>query len=1816
MIECRTVMTLNPLNPQAPAFVPSVDSSLLPCPERFVSYVPVPTNSFPPKCAEDAELTVKRTSGRKSSKKCPDHYRREKFAIQDRGKASMIGADVKESTDLNAAIECFTTSDNRVRKTSLQIPCSRSSNVDSAAANFAAFRAEQKKTAYGINCGEISTHNLKSHVRDRKSKSRKKSTAELKYGECLEDQRYSCDRGERRVPRIPYDNRSSGGSKLRPAPAGALQNGPLDHHQKRLNIMHLVDSMKSSRNCALESNCAVSFISDAVRLNEQDDHFPHLSGARLSHSKLIDIETLQTTKAADSSVPRTVSISYLDLAKKSIDDKKNIKIGDDCQSILDVVDSSWYFSSKEKKTNLTDEGTSHSSITEDANSALSLYESDQAHLDLSSERGAEERVIVGSGQAVTKASSHVSDEEVVASRSRKTDAHTSLIQPGSKSAADRWKGRWLEIARQQSALQKARQQLRVDAATLSSAAPKDWHQVLSEGLEQSVPYSHLYSNAPVPAGLGKERGPKGSAAAPTDLSAYESCAESAPTQLLRFRWWTAVLTGDHAIVLDMLTREKVKSDLCFCYTTYLADCRSAVESALDLSNPLCESATAHLRQRTHPNCINKDPSPLYTKQDQGFSAIHICAKFSHPVLLDHMLRATTACGADYRDRASKLTALHLACEACNLECAKILLLHGADPECRDKQGDTALHKSLLSTLSPIPQLALVTFLCERSKSNCSSNGGSLKLNSKNRKKETALMYARTRDLAVILIGAGADPMCVNSEGLDAASLAARRGDARVLEAILGCNSFRQAPASSLNGSKGTENVHSSPHTTALHEAARVGTLSCVRVILAYCNSKDLNRLDTPGQFTALMVACAAGHPKVVQELLNAGADPDVEDRRAVTAIVLAAGHGHLACVLAVVAARPHTLENSNSLGESVLEMIARMLAQDLLVLHPTYTLSVAPSSSTSCADMGLIRCRVIEQSLPCIVELIMRGAVVTERFVRRFSSSRTSDLFKLLKLSRHEYSKTQRSNGDHTHRASAMTFEVKASLSIWQVLQPSSAFCDVNFQLEYGHQCSGHSFVVSAESAVLKAMLSSAMIVRVHDVETGNAMMTISLPHHSKETFSVLLNWMYEKADVTESFKLTYSDDQEAIITLLYLANELLVTPLQRMCEHAIGKHIDCFDKQSVLSLCLSLDLQILLTYFDRHYPLADLLSEDDLDFSLRTDLETFWDVPSEAPAIRTEQRVGSQGGTEVKSAGVENIDGDHCWAREMEAHSRRDIMDNKSINDFIRHASDYDWCRWLSDLPSSPTLESAASCSQTFFPSSFVSYCSGFESSMHFGEESLLAYWFLSAVQSALSAVQNSDSKSERQHAEAVLQSAQSHFCQRCSGLSGNEGERRDGSVKTKAESVPGFDYTSSSKSSNPSPPPPPPPPTDTMQSCLRDLSIDERVKTMLGNYKNGTVSINLLADSPFAELNEDGFCIERVTCRLPSITDTLDAFSRDVLECNPSVAFNPNPSALLSSAAEEVALSRHREITPTCMLLQQQRAALLRDPDNSQFDVVLVVISPTQYRVRIDGLNSSRGKCPQFWDTSDNSRHIPFNIEIAREGEDVVLAIPAHRAILSVASGKLSAMIHFAVLLEGGSHSSNASQHHVSVLEIRLEASDEVCSDLQDLIWFAYTGVLRGEGDGSLSQGAESSHNDTATEAKKKADAEVRSARLLRLLWLSDEYLMPSLTRVVEHLMLKELGPSNAAPFFMGAQALGLRALSVTAGLCVLYSMDAAKVCGKNKHGPTSYPSTCEVTLLSKLLGDSVTNETDPDNNDCETSTALVLLEILRTLSNSETK
>ena len=45
-----------------------------------------------------------------------------------------------------------------------------------------------------------------------------------------------------------------------------------------------------------------------------------------------------------------------------------------------------------------------------------------------------------------------------------------------------------------------------------------------------------------------------------------------------FRWWTAILKGDHKSALKMLSEENYKGDVIFCYVSYIADCQDIIDS--------------------------------------------------------------------------------------------------------------------------------------------------------------------------------------------------------------------------------------------------------------------------------------------------------------------------------------------------------------------------------------------------------------------------------------------------------------------------------------------------------------------------------------------------------------------------------------------------------------------------------------------------------------------------------------------------------------------------------------------------------------------------------------------------------------------------------------------------------------------------------------------------------------------------------------------------------------------------------------------------------------------------------------------------------------------------------------------------------------------------------------------------------------------------------------------------------------------------------------------------------------------------------------
>jgi ankyrin repeat protein len=119
------------------------------------------------------------------------------------------------------------------------------------------------------------------------------------------------------------------------------------------------------------------------------------------------------------------------------------------------------------------------------------------------------------------------------------------------------------------------------------------------------------------------------------------------------------------------------------------------------------------------------------------------------------------------------------------------------------------------------------------------------------------------ELATVLCRAGADPDAREAEGHTPLYRAATGDVARVLLAA-----------------GAAVNVASGPtQGTALHQAARHGSVSVVQALLQY--GATIDALDVKGQ-TPLRRAVNCRQPQVVRLLVRHGADPSLADRRGVT----------------------------------------------------------------------------------------------------------------------------------------------------------------------------------------------------------------------------------------------------------------------------------------------------------------------------------------------------------------------------------------------------------------------------------------------------------------------------------------------------------------------------------------------------------------------------------------------------------------------------------------------------------------------------------------------------------------------------------------------------------------------------------------------------------------------------------------------------------------------------------------------------------------------------------------------------------------------
>jgi hypothetical protein len=126
---------------------------------------------------------------------------------------------------------------------------------------------------------------------------------------------------------------------------------------------------------------------------------------------------------------------------------------------------------------------------------------------------------------------------------------------------------------------------------------------------------------------------------------------------------------------------------------------------------------------------------------------------------------------------------------------------------------------------------------------------------------------------------------------------------------------------------------------------------------------------------------------------------------------------------------------------------------------------------------------------------------------------------------------------------------------------------------------------------------------------------------------------------------------------------------------------------------------------------------------------------------------------------------------------------------------------------------------------------------------------------------------------------------------------------------------------------------------------------------------------------------------------------------------------------------------------------------------------------------------------------------------------------------------------------------------------------------------------GSGTNGKNEAEDKDEAEAEDKDEAEAEDCDTRLLRLLWLADEYLMPRLVALLQHRLLRALSAENALLFFMAAQSLGLTQLSTAAAVCALSSCSVYRHTSSNsdRTGPSSLRAAGATTASPAFAGKS---------------------------------
>ena len=250
-----------------------------------------------------------------------------------------------------------------------------------------------------------------------------------------------------------------------------------------------------------------------------------------------------------------------------------------------------------------------------------------------------------------------------------------------------------------------------------------------------------------------------------------------------------------------------------------------------------------------------------------------------------VLQAIISHGLDVNaTNKGNVTALMIACEKGNKDAMNVLLNAGADPDIADIDGDACLQYAARSCKCTAVLQAII------------SHGADV--NATNKENVTALMIAcetGSNDAINVLLNAGADPNIADAEGDTCLHYAARNDQCtevlqviishgidvnttnkkNVAALVIACHKGNTHEIQVLLNAGADPNIADADGDTCLHYAAQ--NIQCTEILQAIIShGADVNATNKEN-VRALMIACQKGNKNTINELLNAGADPNIAD---------------------------------------------------------------------------------------------------------------------------------------------------------------------------------------------------------------------------------------------------------------------------------------------------------------------------------------------------------------------------------------------------------------------------------------------------------------------------------------------------------------------------------------------------------------------------------------------------------------------------------------------------------------------------------------------------------------------------------------------------------------------------------------------------------------------------------------------------------------------------------------------------------------------------------------------------------------------------